>query len=195
MKGQLTVGQYRAIDLSLFAFMLAASETVIVWAATRWFPGQPYTVSVVAALTAIVMMRWGLWAILHAVLGGAIYCLVSHGTAQQMLIYCVGNLLGLAAILWIRLTGAEKLRKDPWRTLAYGATVLALMQLGRALISVLLGAPLAAAAGFFTTDALSYLFTLLILWIVRRLDGVFEDQMHYLRRVEKEREEEKGGFR
>ncbi len=32
------------------------------------------------------------------------------------------------------------------------------------------------------------LFTLVITWIVRRLDGVFEDQKHYLLRLQEERE-------
>ena len=55
MKKQLTVGQYRAMDLFFFALMMAVSESVIVLAATRWFPNEPYTVSVVAAVVAIVL--------------------------------------------------------------------------------------------------------------------------------------------
>ena len=194
MKEQRTVGQYRAIDLSLFALLLILSETVIVSAAVKWFPNEPYTVSAVAAVTAIVMMRWGLWAALHAVLGGIVFCLVSHGTLAQFAIYCIGNLFGLAGLAWIRALGAEKLREDSFKSLAYSFTVLLCMQLGRGLVSLLFGTKPAVAAGFVTTDVISYLFTLLIIWIVRRLDGVFEDQIHYLRRVNKEREEEKGGF-
>ncbi|MBQ9300030.1 MAG: hypothetical protein IJ214_05920 [Clostridia bacterium] len=194
MKGQMTVGRYRAVDLSLFALMLIVFETVIVSAATKWFPSEPYTVSLVAAITAIVMMRWGIWAALHAVVGGIVFCLVSHATGRQYAVYCAGNLLGLGALLWIRLWGAERLREDSLKSLLYAFTVLLLMQLGRAAVALLLGAKPEAAVGFITTDVVSYLFTLLIVWIVRRLDGVFEDQIHYLRRVNKEREEEKGGF-
>lgn len=190
----MSIKQYRAIDLSLFALMLVFSETVIVSAAVRWFPSEPYTVSVVAAITAIVMMRWGLWAALHAILGGIVFCLASHGSAQQYVIYCAGNLLGLAALAWFRLLGKEAIREDSFKSLTYAFTVLLLMQLGRSLVSLAFGTKAAVALGFVTTDVVSYLFTLLIIWIVRRLDGVFEDQIHYLRRVDKEREEEKGGF-
>ena len=35
----------------------------------------------------------------------------------------------------------------------------------------------------------------LILWIARRLDGVFEDQKHYLLRINESPEEEGGGYR
>ena len=68
------------------------------------------------------------------------------------------------------------------------------MQLGRALLALVLGAQLKTCFDFFTTDALSGLFTMVILWIAARLDGILEDQKTYLLRVNKEREEEKGGF-
>ena len=78
------------------------------------------------------------------------------------------------------------------KTLVFGAAVLLLMQLGRAAVALLLGNPLTAALGFFTTEAVTLLFTLLILWIVRRLDGVFENQDHYLLRLRAEEEKERG---
>ena len=194
MNGQRSIRRYRAIDLSLFAFMLIVFETLIVTAATRWFPNEPYTVSVVAAVTAIVMMRWGYWAALHAALGGLVFCLASGAAARQYVIYCGGNLLGLAALAWIRAFGEERVRQDVFKSLLFGFSTLLLMQLGRGIIALAFGASPAAALGFITTDAVSYLFTLLIIWIVRRLDGVFEEQIHYLRRVRKQREEDKGGF-
>ena len=193
MNGQRSIRRYRAIDLSLFAFMLIFFETLIVTAATRWFPGEPYTVSLVAAVTAIVMMRWGLWAALHAVLGALAFCLASHGSWQQTVIYCAGNLFGLAAMLWFRIWSKERVREDSFKSLLFAFTTLLGMQLGRAAVSLAFGFSLTEAAGFIATDVVSYLFTLLIVWIARRLDGVFEDQAHYLRRLAREREEERGG--
>ena len=38
------------------------------------------------------------------------------------------------------------------------------------------------------------LFTLVLIWIARRLDGIFEDQKHYLLRVHEQEQEERGGF-
>ena len=60
-------------------------------------------------------------------------------------------------------------------------------------VGIALGTAFRSCLGFFTTDALSLLFTGVIVWIARRLDGIFEDQKHYLLRVHK-KEEEKGGF-
>ena len=194
MKGSRGLSKYRVIDLTLFAVMLCVFESVLVTASTRWFPNEPYTVSVTAAITAIVMMRWGPWAAIHAVLGGAVFCHFSGAAPRQYLIYCGGNLFSLAALLLKRRMGEEAIRTDALKTLLFGLCVWALMETGRALLSLLTGTALTAALGFFTTDAVTLLFTLVIVWIVRRLDGVWEDQHHYLLRLREEQERERGGY-
>ena len=95
MKRQLTLAEYRSLDLTLFAVILAVCEYIITLAAIRWFPGQLYTVSLSAALCAIVLMRWGPWAGLHALLGGTAFWLASGGTPRQLAVYALGNPLGL----------------------------------------------------------------------------------------------------
>ena len=114
MKGSRGATRYRAIDLTLFAVMLCVFESVLVTASTRWFPNEPYTVSVTAAITAIVMMRWGPWAALHAVLGGAVHvgCArlwSAEAAAAPLLIFCVGNLFGLGALPLLKAPGAERM--------------------------------------------------------------------------------------
>ncbi|MBQ9648449.1 MAG: hypothetical protein IJV43_08840 [Oscillospiraceae bacterium] len=192
MNRRLSFQQYRTIDLTLFAVMLAISEAVIVTAARRWFPEQLYTVSVVAAITAIVMIRWGAFAAFHAFFGGFVFCALSGGTVEQYIIYSAGNLLSLLSLLLIRAFGKERIREDSFLAVAFALCTQLLMQLGRAAVALALGAEPARCAGFITTDVLSGLFTALIVWIARRLDGILEDQKHYLLRVN--REEEKGGF-
>ncbi len=192
MSKQRTVGQYRAVDLALFAAMLLVFETVIIQATLRWFPGQPYTVSLVPAITAIVLIRWGPWAGIHALLGAVILCAESGAAASQYAIYALGNLFALASLPLLRLFGGSgEITRRSGKALVFGLLVLVLMQLGRALISLLFGNGPDMAAGFFTTEVITDLFTLVILWIVRRLDGVLEDQKHYLIRL---REEEQTKF-
>ena len=194
MNRHYTFQQYRSIDLALFAVMLCVTEILIVRAARFWFADQLYTVSVVGAVTAIVMMRWGPWAAIHAVLGGLVYALAGQGSTKQLVIYCAGNLLSMLMLLPLKTLGSEKIRTDGFLSVGFGLLTLLLMQLGRALCAVALGASPRDSLGFFTTDALSLLFTGLIIWVARRLDGVFENQKHYLLRIHKP-EEEKGGYR
>ena len=213
MNHRLTFRQYRQMDLTVFGAMLVVAEALIVLAATRWFPAEAYTVSIVAAVTSIVLMRWGPWAAIHAVLGGLVYCFVSGGQPGQYLIYCAGNLFALLSLLWFRIpgndriSGKERIREDGFLTVNFGLTVQLLMQLGRAAVAfaLLRASPGSAPAGtqsiagalsfcigFVTTDTLSGFFTAVILWIARRQDGLFEDQKHYLLRIQEAEKEERG---
>lgn len=182
MEKQRTWREYRAIDLSLLALALAVCEFVIVRAATWWFRSQLYTVSLAAAMTSIVYMRWGAWGAIHAVEAALVFCYFSGATGEQYIIYCVGNLSSLPAVLLLRAVGKERVRTGTL-CLIFPLLVQVLMQAGRAGTALLLGAEAAAVPGFFTTDSLSLLFTFVIVWIARKLDGVYEDQKHYLLRL------------
>ena len=63
------------------------------------------------------------------------------------------------------------------------------MLLGRAFVALICGLGTSAALGLITTDTLSFVFTLVILWIAKRVNGLFEDQKHYLLRMHREEEE------
>ena len=190
MGPHLTFKQYRGIDLAIFAAILALTEFLIVRAAKSWFPDQLYTVSVTAAVTAIVLMRWGPVAGIHAALGGLVYAWTSGGNLQQFVIYIAGNVLSMAAILLFKAFGKEKIRKSFLLTLLFALSVIVLMQVGRGLVALIFGNGIGVIWKFITMDALSDLFTLVVVWVASRLDGVFEDQKHYLLRQQKEREEQ-----
>ena len=191
MRRELTWKQYRAIDLTLLGVALAIFEFIIVRAANWWFPGQPFTVSLAAAMTTIVYMRWGAWGALHAVEAALVFCYFSGATGEQYLIYCVGNLFSLPALFLLKAAGKEKVRTGRL-ALVFPFLVQILMQAGRAVVAFFLGTDPANLVGFFTTDSLSLLFTLLIVWTAGRLDGIYEDQKHYLLRLHAE-QESKGG--
>lgn len=191
MKQQISFRQYRAMDLFLFTALLCICETLITLGATRWFTGEPYTLSITPAVTAIVMVRWGGFAAIPAVLGAFVFCLVSGATLPQYIIYCVGNLAALVLTQFLCRIGWKRLHDSVLLTLLYGLLTAVLMQLGRGLLALVMGNSLALCVGFITTDTLSILFAVLIVWITRRLDGVLEEQKHYLKRVAEEMENER----
>lgn len=189
---QMTFKQYRAMDIGVFTLLLCISEALIVFAANLWFPKEPYTLSLVPAITAAVMMRWGLWAIVPAVAGGIVFSACSGATIAQHLIYTAGNLFFLIVYPFYKKIGWKQIHENVLLTMLYGLMVPLGMQAGRMIVSVLMGNGLLISAGFFTTDSISILFSVLIVWILRRLDGMLEDQKHYLFRVQKEDRNKKG---
>ncbi len=188
MNKQITFQQYRSIDLTILAVLLAVSQGLIYIASRFWFPDQLYVVSTVAALTALVMMRWGGYAAIHAVLGGLLFTWLAGGDAKQYLIYGAGNLASMLALLMFKLFGKERIRQNIVLTLAFALSVQLLMLLGRAGVAAVLGYPADACLGFITTDLLSALFTMVIIGVARRVAGLFEDQKNYLLRIERERQ-------
>ena len=191
MKRQITLRQYRTMDLIIFTALLCICETLITLGATRWFPGEPWTLSLVPAVTAVVMVRWGGFAAIPAVMGAFVFCVASGASPAQYAIYMIGNLLSMALLWLLKEQGWKRLKDQVLLALLYGALVALTMQLGRGLVALLLGNPLAVMLPFFTTDALSTLFAVLIVWITRRLDGMLEEQKHYLKRVAEEMEKER----
>ena len=196
VRGQRTLGQYRAIDLGIFAVLLAAFEFLLSRAGLIWFSDEAYVVSLTPLITALVMMRWGVWGAIHAALGGALFVLFYGGRGagwQLYLVYGLGNLAGLAGLLLLWKPGWRTVQGSPWWTLGYGAAVLLGMQTGRMLLALLMGMR-QGLEQYYLTEVITMLFTLVALWIMRRLDGMFENQRHYLRRVQQESlSKEEGG--
>jgi len=192
MNRQRSFEQYRTIDLSFLFVILLVFESIIVLASGTWFPNQAYTVSIAAAVTAIVMVRWGAWSAVYAAAAGVILCVISKASWQQYVIYCGGNLLSLAALPVMKLITWERIRKDAVTAVLFGILVQLLMQAGRAGIAICLGYPAKDCIGFFSTDSLSMLFTMVLIWIARRQDGMLEDQRAYIHRLKEEERAERG---
>ncbi len=188
MNKSISFQQYRGIDLGIMALILTISQVVFTLGAKTWFWAVDYIVSPVAIITALVMMRWGPWAGIHAVLGGIVFTFTSGGSWQHYLIYGIGNLLCMVCLLYFKRLGKETIRRNGFWAVAFAVSVQLTMLLGRALMALVLGHSLGQCLGFITTDLLSALFTGVLAWIARRVDGLFEDQKHYLLRVQEEKE-------
>lgn len=179
--------QYRAIDLGILAVILFVAETITAKAASTWFPMEFYMLSPSIAVICIVMMRWSGFAAIHAVVGGAAYCLALGATAQQFAIYCVGNCFALVSLILIKTLGKQRIKDSVWLTIIFTVLAFVGMELGRGLVGLIFGLAIDSILAFFTTDSLSLVFAVVVVLISRRVDGLFEDQKAYLIRTESER--------
>lgn len=190
MDNQITFKQYRNIDLGIFCVLTAVFELIATFATSRWFPGQPMAISITLALILITMHRWNLYAAAVAVVGGAAFCIASSASAEHFLIYCGGNLFALVSLVFFKLLGKEAIRKSFLKILLFASTAYASVAIGRFMFSLPFGADFSDLVGFLTSDVLSLLFAVVILWVCRELDGLVEDQKAYLFRLERQRKAE-----
>lgn len=186
---QITFSQYRTIDLVIWSVLLVLFETITTFATAKWFAAQPVAISISLALICIVMMRWNGYAAITAVLGGVVYCIASGATPEQYIIYCVGNLAALVALLFFRFFDKEQLRTKVSRLMLFVLAAYVGMALGRGVITLFFGGELMTIVVYLTTDIISLLFAEIILILLRKSDGMIEDQKAYLFRLEREKQE------
>lgn len=183
----LTFKQYRAIDLTIMGIILLICEFLAATAAAKWFPDELYTLSPTIAVVCIVMMRWNGFAAIHALLGGLAYCLSLGARDERIMVYCIGNCFALLALALFKLLGKEKIRSRYSFTALFTLTAFLGAQVGRWAVSVALGGPIGSFAAFLTNDIITLLFSVVVVLISRKSDGLFEDQKSYLIRTEEER--------
>lgn len=186
---QMTFKQYRRLDLGIWVFMIVLFEIIATLASNNWFSSQPVAISITIAIVSAVMMRWSGYAAIHAAAGGLAFCLASQATFEQIIIYCIGNLGALAGLVLFRFWDKESIRLSGIkRSLMAVAAYLGAVT-GRWLVSLMLGGSIRAFIVFMTTDIISLLFAVVVMNLLGGLDGMIEDQKHYLLRIDREKRE------
>ena len=183
--------KYQIIDLSLFTGLYLILEFLISLAATRWFPEQPYIVSIMLPVLLIVMMRWGPYAGILAAISAPFYVLIYHGSNMDYLVYLFGNIGFMGLLGFLLPIGKKKVRDNIFFVFLYIVIGFLLLEVFRGFGAMIFeGASIAILWQFIWTDMLSLVFSLVVVYIVRLADGIFEDQKAYMFRKQREREAE-----
>lgn len=185
----LTFKQYRNIDLCIFSVMLAVSEAITTLATNVWFGAQPIAMSTTLLFICMIMMRWSWLAFIPACLGGAVFCITSGASREQFIVYIVGNCFALLCLIWFKFFKKEEIRKSVFKLMLFVLSAYLSMQLGRWIVSLPLGGRPIDLLLFITTDIISLLFAVVVMLLMRKTDGMIEDQKAYLLRLQREREE------
>ncbi|MBQ0125087.1 MAG: hypothetical protein KBS59_02035 [Clostridiales bacterium] len=186
----MTFRQYRRTDILILSVMACVFEGAVTLAGAKWFPEQPYSLSITLTIICLAFMRWDKFALFIPALCGVVFCAASGADLSQYIIYCVGNCAAALSLTFFKIWG-KKLRDDVFRTLVYVCSSFVFIQAGRWAVSLIFGAEPAIILNFISTDALSLLFAIVVILLARNIDGLFEDQKAYLIRTEKQRDEER----
>jgi hypothetical protein len=141
------------------------------------------------------MMRWGWQAVFCPIISALMYCFFNEGGARDYLVYIIGDMCIMAMLLPMYKFGKQKIAGKWYFSLLFTIGGWLCVYLGRAIVWTIsyCVTPVEGAAiysGFVNYgawDLLSLAMGIIIILIMRRLDGIFEDQMTYLKRIDKER--------
>ncbi len=193
----ISVSQYRATDLFLFVVILVIAELTAHYALVLFPAGAMFTISFMLPIVLTVMMRWGWYSVFYAILSGVLYCALNKGSGAMYLTYGIGNaFIGLLLIL-LRFVDKRKISGKWYHSVWFVALGWLLVYLGRATVSTICCAvhPIEGVAlgdafiAFAMTDLVSLVMGIVVVLVLRRFDGMFEDQMSYLTRTDKVRRE------
>lgn len=193
----LSINQYRGTDLFVFALILAVAE-ILTWLAAKWFPYQAvFTFSLMLPISLTVMMRWGWPSVFYPIGGGLLVCLLASADAVNYACYIIGNACVALMLIPTYLIGRDKIRAKWWSSALYVAGGWLCMYLGRSFVYAISyaispidgGTAWSGFAGFAMGELLSLVMGVIVVMVLRRLDGMFEDQKSYLKRLDAERAE------
>ena len=191
----ISIRQYKYTDLFFFALVLGLSELLVFCAYNLWFQNtvDKFYVNFMLAIVLTVIMRWGWVGGIYAVVDGVVLCAIEGGDWQSYIIYMVGTACIMSVLLLTKFVGKEKIRSKWYLTLAYILVGWISVNLGITCMSAIFGnsflGSLASSFGFGVYGALPLAGSTAAIMIMRRLNGMFEDQKHYLIRQDKERKE------
>ena len=119
-------------------------------------------------------------------MGAVVRCALYGWPLWQYAVFGIGNLLCMLALIPMKKYGWQKIRDNTLACMGFGLLVALLMQTGRAIVSLIFISDPAACLMHYTTDVIPAFFTVLLMWIARRVDGLLEEQIHYVKRIGRE---------
>ncbi|MBD5631987.1 MAG: hypothetical protein HDP34_01995 [Clostridia bacterium] len=188
----ISIRQYRLTDLFLFAVILVVAE-VITFYVPKPASSTIYSFSLAVPIILMVMMRWGWWSVFFAAGDGLLITLLrlnSEGyTPKLFAINVVGNLFIMLLLLAVKFFGKDKIAGKWYFSALFAVLGWVLVFLGKATVSAICGFSFVGALVGQLWDLLSLAIAIIVVLVMRRLDGMFEDQISYLKRIDKERKD------
>lgn len=182
MKKNMSLGTYRFVDIFVFTVLMILFEFL----ATNFVDTSLYSVSLFIPLTLIVMMRWNIWSIIIIIASAITYVYANNGTSDNYLIYIIGDLFILFNLLWL-IKYKQNIKEKNYMCIIYVISGYFLVEVGRSIVSACLGYDFfKILLSFLGTDSLSVLVGLVVILIARKQNGLFEDQIEYLKRINAE---------
>jgi len=186
----MSIRQYRLTDSLIFAAILVVFELILHYALIG-FSGA-FTFSPLVPIVLLVIMRWGWQGVFYAVGDGILFCLLKGAGWQSYVSFGVGNAFIMVLLLATKFLGKEKIAKKWYFTTLFVVAGWLSVAFGRTIVAACCGLDFTGTLIAQLSDPsslLSLAMAIIIILVMRRFDGMFEDQKHYLKRLDEERKE------
>lgn len=182
--------QYCSIDILILFILYGICEYGIIKIGSAMID-QPYIISLMLPILLIVLMRWDVYAIYQAIGSAIFFVLIQHGDMKQIFVYLLGNLGVWMIAVPMKKFGKERITSSVFNCMVYVLVGAILMEVFRYVgMLIMYQSGIGALIRLLALDALSIVFSIVVILIVRNIDGLFMDQKTYLLNLQKEKEEE-----
>lgn len=189
----ISLRQYCLTDLFLFAVILIAFELILHYAYQAFGRGAVFVFSPMPAIVLIVMMRWGWPSVFYAAGDGLLYCLLNlkaEGFENGFFaIYIIGNTAIMLLLLMTRFMGRKRIAGKWYFSLLFVIVGWLAVVLGRATVAACFSKNFLGAVLNQLMEPMTPAISVVIILIMRRLEGMLEWQRSYLKRLDDERKE------
>lgn len=190
----ISLTQYRITDLLVFTAIVIVFDLLAHYAPMALPVGAMFNFTITVPIVLMVMFRWGWMCVFPAVADAILMCVLNNPEVWQSYVcYIIGNACILLLLTVLKFWKKNKIAGKWYFSALFVilgwllqnfALTLAMTACGQNFVECL-----SLNFGFGWTGILSLAMGIVIILVMRRLDGMFEDQKSYLLRLDKERKE------
>lgn len=190
----ISLRQYRLTDLFIFAAILVVFD-LLAYYAPKFMPNSAvFTFMLTVPMVVLVMIRWGWPSVFFAIGDGiAISLMYNANSWQSYVSFVCGNSCIMLLLIVIKFIGKQKITEKWYFSVLFVVSAWILSNLGTSCVQAICGYDfltcLGGNFGISVNGLMSLAIGVVLILILRKLDGMFEDQKHYLLRLDAERKE------
>lgn len=185
MNKGISLNLYRFLDIAIFSFIGLLFE-YISFKILNIYDYPYYSISVSLLINLLIMKRWGKYSLFYSIISGLFYVYLNKGNLINYFIYGIGNIFILFD-LFLLYKKKDSIKSNIFINSLFIINGFILSCLGKSVIALIFKKNIIETfISFIGTESLNLIFSLIILNIIRNIDGLYEDQVEYIKRIKLE---------
>lgn len=185
MNKGISLNLYRFLDIAIFSFIGLLFE-YISFKILNIYDYPYYSISVSLLINLLIMKRWGKYSLFYSIISGLFYVYLNNGNLINYFIYGIGNIFILFD-LFLLYKKKDSIKSNIFINSLFIINGFILSCLGRSVVALIFKKNIIETfISFVGTESLNLIFSLIILNIIRNIDGLYEDQVEYIKRIKLE---------